>query len=90
MITAATFVPVSSGTSGRGGALVREDVLQGAVGAVALVPEISSDELIRYFTPTAADVAFVDPGKGRGPVDRLGMLLQLALCPCAEISRSSR
>ncbi len=29
-------------------------------------PEITSDELIRYFTPTAADVAFVDPGKGRG------------------------
>ncbi|MEV6227374.1 hypothetical protein AB0L88_05710 [Saccharopolyspora shandongensis] len=29
-----------------------------------LFPEISADELIRYFTPTSADVAFVDPGKG--------------------------
>ncbi|GIH97779.1 hypothetical protein Psi01_84090 [Planobispora siamensis] len=44
-------------------------------------PEISSDELIRYFTPTTADVAFVDPGRGRGPVDRLGMLVQLCTLP---------
>jgi hypothetical protein len=44
-------------------------------------PEISADELIRYFTPTAADVAFVDPGKGRGPVDRLGMPVQLCTLP---------
>ncbi|MEO3884515.1 DUF4158 domain-containing protein [Nonomuraea sp. B5E05] len=43
-------------------------------------PEITSDELIRYFTPTAADVAFVSPG-GRGPVDRLGMLVQLCSLP---------
>ncbi|MFI7704652.1 DUF4158 domain-containing protein [Nonomuraea sp. NPDC049480] len=42
--------------------------------------EITSDELIRYFTPTAADVAFVSPG-GRGPVDRLGMLVQLCSLP---------
>ncbi|MGI5291405.1 DUF4158 domain-containing protein [Nonomuraea polychroma] len=44
-------------------------------------PEINADELIRYFTPTPADVAFVDPGKGRGPVDRLGMLVQLCTLP---------
>ncbi|MFI7231840.1 DUF4158 domain-containing protein [Nonomuraea angiospora] len=44
-------------------------------------PEIAGDELIRHFTPTAADVAFVDPGKGRGPVDRLGMLVQLCTLP---------
>lgn len=44
-------------------------------------PEITSDELIRYFTPTAANVAFVDPGKGRGPIDRLGMLVQLCTLP---------
>jgi hypothetical protein len=43
-------------------------------------PEITSDELIRYFTPTAADLAFVSPG-GRGPVDRLGMLVQLCALP---------
>ncbi|MFI0420673.1 DUF4158 domain-containing protein [Spongiactinospora sp. 9N601] len=35
-------------------------------------PEISADELIRYFTPTAADAMFVSPC-GRGPVDRLGV-----------------
>ncbi|HEY9525177.1 MAG TPA: DUF4158 domain-containing protein [Thermopolyspora sp.] len=42
-------------------------------------PEISADELIRYFTPTA-DAAFVSPG-GRGLVDRLGMLVQLRMLP---------
>jgi hypothetical protein len=30
-------------------------------------PEISRDELFRYFTLTSADVAFVDPGAGPGP-----------------------
>ena len=31
------------------------------------LPEISRDELFRYFTLTPADAAFVDPGAGRGP-----------------------
>jgi hypothetical protein len=44
-------------------------------------PEISRDELIRYFTPTAGDVAFVDTGRGRGAPDRLGMLVQLCTLP---------
>ena len=44
-------------------------------------PEVSRDELIRYFTPTAGDVAFVDPGRGRGAADRLGMLVQLCTLP---------
>ncbi|MEV0391045.1 DUF4158 domain-containing protein [Nonomuraea sp. NPDC050643] len=44
-------------------------------------PEISADELIRYFTPTAADMAFVDPGRGRRSVDQLGMLVQLCRLP---------
>lgn len=30
-------------------------------------PEIGRDELFRFFTLTPADVAFVDPGRGRGP-----------------------
>jgi hypothetical protein len=38
-------------------------------------PEISRDELFRYFTLTSADVAFVDPGAGRGPADRLGLVI---------------
>ena len=44
-------------------------------------PEISRDELFRFFTLTPADVAFVDPGRGRGPADRLG--LGGALCTLA-------
>jgi TnpA family transposase len=44
-------------------------------------PEITGDELIRYFTLAPADVAFVDPGKGRGPGDRLGLAVQLATLP---------
>ena len=44
-------------------------------------PEVSRDELIRYFTPTTGDVAFVDPGRGRGAPDRLGMLVQLCTLP---------
>ncbi|OUC94853.1 DUF4158 domain-containing protein [Streptosporangium minutum] len=44
-------------------------------------PKIVGDELIGYFTPVAEDVAFVDPGEGRGPVDRLGMLVQLCTLP---------
>ncbi|WP_207944678.1 hypothetical protein [Actinomadura rubrisoli] len=34
-------------------------------------PEITRDELIKYFTLTPAAIAFVDPGRGRGPTDRL-------------------
>ena len=36
-------------------------------------PEIGRDELLRFLTLTPADVAFVDPGRGRGPADRLGL-----------------
>jgi hypothetical protein len=41
-------------------------------------PEITRDELIKYFTLTPADLAFVDPGRGRGAADRLGLAVQLA------------
>ena len=34
-------------------------------------PEIDRDELFRFFTLAPVDVAFVDPGRGRGPADRL-------------------
>jgi hypothetical protein len=44
-------------------------------------PEISRDELFRYFTLTSGDVAFVDPGAGRGPEDRLGLSVQLSSLP---------
>jgi Domain of unknown function (DUF4158) len=41
----------------------------------------SHTALVRYFTLTAADVAFVDPGRGRGPGDRLGLAVQLCTLP---------
>ncbi|MEV4362944.1 DUF4158 domain-containing protein [Nonomuraea sp. NPDC004186] len=44
-------------------------------------PDIGRDDLIRYFTLTPADVAFIDPGRGRGPTDRLGFAVQLATLP---------
>ena len=44
-------------------------------------PAIGRDDLIRYFTLTPADVAFLDPGRGRGPADRLGLAVALATLP---------
>jgi len=44
-------------------------------------PDIGRDELIRFFTLTPADVAFVDPGRGRGPADRIGLAIQLCTLP---------
>ena len=40
-------------------------------------PEIGRDELARYFILTPADAAFVDPGRGRGAPDRLGLTAAL-------------
>ena len=44
-------------------------------------PDIDRDQLIRFFTLTPADVAFIDPGRGRGPGDRLGLAVQLCTLP---------
>jgi len=44
-------------------------------------PEIGRDELFRFFTLTSADVAFVDPGRGCGPADRLGLAVALCTLP---------
>jgi Domain of unknown function (DUF4158) len=44
-------------------------------------PDIGRDDLIRYFTLTRADVAFLDPGRGRGPAERLGLAVALATLP---------
>jgi len=44
-------------------------------------PEIDRDELARFFTLTLADVAFVDPGRGRGAPDRLGLAVALCTLP---------
>ena len=44
-------------------------------------PDIGRDNLIRYFTLTQADAAFVDTGRGRGPADRLGLAVELCTLP---------
>jgi hypothetical protein len=44
-------------------------------------PEIGREELFRFFTLTPADVVFVDPGRGRGPADRLGLAMALCTLP---------
>ncbi|WP_240778017.1 DUF4158 domain-containing protein [Nonomuraea basaltis] len=44
-------------------------------------PDIGRDDLIRFFTLTPADVAFVDPGHGWGATDRLGLAVQLCTLP---------
>lgn len=44
-------------------------------------PEIGREELFRFFTLTPADAAFVDPGRGRGPADRLGLAVALCTLP---------
>lgn len=49
--------------------------------ALRSFPDIGRDDLIRFFTLTPADVAFVDPGRGRGPADRLGLAVQLSTLP---------
>ncbi|GAB2657359.1 hypothetical protein GCM10027088_39510 [Nocardia goodfellowii] len=44
-------------------------------------PEIGREELFRFFTLSPADLAFVDPGRGRGPADRLGIAIALCTLP---------
>ncbi|MCM3886646.1 DUF4158 domain-containing protein [Frankia sp. R82] len=46
-------------------------------------PEIGREELFRFFTLTPADLAFLDPGRGRGwgPADRLGLAVALCALP---------
>jgi len=44
-------------------------------------PEVNRDNLVRFFTLTSTDLAFVDPGRGRGPAERLGLSLTLCTLP---------
>ena len=44
--------------------------------------------LIRFFTLPPAGVAFIDPGRGRGPADRLGLAAQLGTFPWLGFVRS--
>ena len=38
----------------------------------------ADEELFRFFTLTPADIAFLTPGRGRGPAERL----DLSVAPC--------
>jgi uncharacterized protein DUF4158 len=44
-------------------------------------PEIGREELFRFFTLNPADSAFIDPGRGRGPADRLGLAVTVCTLP---------
>ncbi len=44
-------------------------------------PEIGREDLFRFFTLAPADVAFIDPGRGRGPADRLGLAVAVCTLP---------
>ncbi len=44
-------------------------------------PDISREELYRFFTLTGSDLAFIAPGRGRGPADRLGVAVALCTLP---------
>lgn len=46
-------------------------------------PEISREELFRFFTLTPSDIAFLTPGRGRGPAERLGLAVALCTLPWA-------
>ena len=45
--------------------------------ALREVPEYGREERARFFTLMPADVAFIDPGRGRGPADRMGLAVTL-------------
>ncbi|ONH32823.1 hypothetical protein BL253_03605 [Pseudofrankia asymbiotica] len=57
--------------------VVTDEVLEGLRG----FPEIGREELFRFFTLTSSDLAFIDPGRGRGPTDRLGLAVTLCTLP---------
>lgn len=59
------------------GAVFSDEELEG----LRRFPEIDREELFRFFRLTPADVAFVDPGRGRGPADRLGLAVALCTLP---------
>ena len=47
--------------------------------ATQVFPEVGREELLRFFGLTRADVAVIDPSRGRGPADRIR--LAVAVCP---------
>ncbi len=65
-----------------GGALLAVQVFADEeLEALRRFPEIGREELYRFFTLTPADRAFIDPGRGRGPADRLGLAVALCTLP---------
>ena len=53
-------------------------------------PEIGREELFRFFTLASADVTFIDPGRGRGPTDRLGLAVAVCTDPVGRIAGVDR
>ncbi|MEU4345763.1 DUF4158 domain-containing protein [Nocardia sp. NPDC023852] len=55
-------------------------------------PDVSREELFRFFTLTPADIPFLTPGRGCGPAERLGLSVALCTLPWSETppSRGSR
>ena len=76
-ITVRTVLPVRGGVVVVAARMFSEEQLE----QLRSFPDIGRDDLIRFFTLTRADVAFVDPGRGRGPADRLGLAVQLCTLP---------
>src|ERR1022692_1874007 len=76
-ITVRTVLPVRGGVVAVAARMFSEEQLE----QLRSFPDIGRDDLIRYFTLTQADVGFVDPGRGRGPADRLGLAVQLCTLP---------
>ena len=75
--TVRTVLPVRAGVVAVSARMFCEEQLE----QLRSFPDIGRDNLIRHFTLTQADVAFVDPGRGRGPADRLGLAVQLCTLP---------
>ncbi|MDG3017226.1 Tn3 family transposase [Speluncibacter jeojiensis] len=61
--------------------MVAEVYTDAELEALRQFPDIGREELFRFFTLTPADMAFVDPGRGRGPADRLGLAVALCSLP---------
>jgi hypothetical protein len=75
--TVRTVLPVRGG----GGvvAVAARMFSEGQLDQLRSFPGIGRDDLIRYFTLTQADVAFVDPGRGRGPAGPCRSALHAAM-----------
>ena len=68
---------------GSGGRLLggRSGVHRRGVGEPAAVPGDRPGGAVPVLHPDPADSAFIDPGRGRGPADRLGLAVAVCTLP---------